>query len=79
MSARSSARAHVRASSATATVPPTAGHQPSTQESSAGGFAAPSHLLNFDFTPPDPEPALRRRASGETIKDAIIRWLNEEL
>lgn len=79
MSARASVRAtQIRASTVTSP-PPSAQGTPANGAELASQGAAPAHVLNFDFTAEDPKPPLLKRASGETIKDAIIRWLNEEL
>lgn len=79
MSVRASARAaQIRASTATSPAPSALGN-PAAGGDSASQGAGPAHVLSFDFTAEDPKPPLLKRASGETIKDAIIRWLNEEL
>ncbi len=81
MSGRPSVRAQVRASSAssdpmTAVVSPLPGNT-----DPMGGFrGVPAPVLNIEFDSTTGAPLPRGKpGTGATIKDAIIRWLNEEL
>ena len=39
----------------------------------------PAPLLRFEFDPEEPAPRAARHAKPRSIKEALIRWLDEQL
>jgi hypothetical protein len=39
----------------------------------------PAPLLRFEFDPEEPAPRAARNAKPRSIKEALIRWLDEQL